>query len=174
MRLLVLSLIGLLSLASCTSLPSPSGRKLVSAIEEHAFSHKRALVLGPGVTMEAARRASSDMGAMVMFCPAMGERSSAAGDSNLKASAPVSFVRDVAAQLKAMARSGDAWELMVAERARGAFLSALSSLGRADLRSFKGRVVLPDTLRQDQDMDRELRRVFADALVVSYLSLTGK
>jgi len=146
-------------------MPSASGKGLANGIRKHAFTTKRALILGDGVSPEAAARVSGQSFAMVLYCP---YRSKSVEGGKAKPVAST-FMRDVMASLRAMASSGDAWEVAVAERSRTQVRMALKSMRSQELSSFNGKLVLPERARSDRILLEQIERVFGDGVLVEYV-----
>ncbi|NTV28656.1 MAG: hypothetical protein HGA80_01065 [Candidatus Omnitrophica bacterium] len=157
-----------LFLSACATGPSQPGRDLATGILQHVFETKRALVLGDGVSPEAASQVAGESSALVLYCPARpnaGKNRSGSSDG----AARTAFVRDVTASLRAMAASGDNWEVAVAERARVQLRVILATMKAAELKSFKGKLVLSESSRQDQLLQGQIKRVFGDAVAIEYI-----
>lgn len=163
MRFIFPALICLSIFSSCATLPSPTGRDLELGIRQHTFSTQRAIFLGDGVSAEAASRAAGASGAMVFYC-----------EERMAGLRPGVFDRDVRASLRAMAASGDAWELAVAARARARFILVLSSMKPGELKSFRGKLALPSSFRNDQALQVQITRLFGEKAAIEYVDGGGR
>ncbi len=155
----------ILFLPSCATMPSASGKGLASGIREHAFTTRRALILGDGVSPETAAKVSGQSFAMVLYCP---YRSKSVDIGKTKPAAST-FMRDVMASLRAMAGSGDAWEVAVAERSRTQVRMALKLMRARELSSFSGKLVLPERARSDRILLEQVERVFGEGVLVDFV-----
>ena len=157
MRTVVLAFVCLFVLSSCATTGGP-GEALSSGIRAHAFAVRKVVILGEGVSPETAERVAREAGAMAL------SSSSLRKDSSL---------RDAAEMLRAIADSGDAWDVMIAGRARKPVMKMLANMRAAALAKFRGRLIVPADAAQDQLFQSGIRRVFGDAVTMEYVQPTA-
>jgi hypothetical protein len=160
MRLIAIALLSVFFFYSCVTMPSGAVREFASGGAQHRFAVKRAMILGEGVSPEMAERASRDAGTTVLYSLSRGQKSA-------------TFLRDVKESLRAMAASGDAWEVAVAERARQQLATVLAGMKANELIAFRGKLILSAASRADEAFLFQIKRVFGDGVAVEYIGPEG-
>jgi hypothetical protein len=153
MRKVLAVLVCVFALSSCASMGGSSSQ-LVTGIKDHAYAVKKVVLFGEGVTPQAAERLARESGAMVL------------SSSSPK---PSSSFGQVVATLRAIADSGDPWEVMVAERARSLVVRMLARMKPAELSKFQGKLIVPEAARTDQAFLEQVKRVFGESVVMAYV-----
>ncbi|MBF0485893.1 MAG: hypothetical protein HQL16_05190 [Candidatus Omnitrophica bacterium] len=156
---IVLILICMAFFSSCASLNTD----VIHNIKRHAFTYRKAVILGDGVASEVAEKSGKSPDVLVLYRV---ERVSVASSHRFK---QTPFMKDVAASLRAMASSGDFWEIVVAERARPLFTAVLGGMRDQELSALTGRFVFAARAEKDQLLQSQITRVFSSKMKMEYV-----